>query len=217
MGVCLWGDKVENSQPYFGVNVLVVVRDGTLLPSEKYVIDGIEVRIDYWQEISILHRVRMLDGEWPWRSGSYRTRIVLHEKKLWFRKMDNAVQKSDSADPTDAVRESAMLLVEHLAKLRDYRLLNDLVGAKAECWRIAWGAIELIFLLNRRYVRYDYWKEVFECPNQPADLRRQLETLLELTEVSIDSMVEAGEKLCEELFEIVRSRGINLVSSNLKV
>jgi hypothetical protein len=215
--VCMWGDKVENSQPYFGVNLLVVVRDGIHIPAQHYLFDGIEVNITYWQEISILYRARIFDEEWPWRSGSYRTRIVLHEKKGWSRKLDRAVHESDLADPTSAVRESAMLLLEHLAKLRDYRLQNDLVGEKDECRRIAWGAIELILLLNRRYVQYDYWKEVFECSIQTSDLRRQLETLLELTDKPVDIMVETAEKLCEEMFDMVRSRGISLVSSDLKV
>jgi len=215
--VCMWGDEVENSQPYFGVNLLVVVRDGIHIPAEPYLFDGIEVNITYWQEISILYRARIFDEEWPWRSGSYRTRIVLHEKKGWSRKLDRAVHESDMADSTSAVRESAMLLLEHLAKLRDYRLQNDLVGEKAECWRIAWGVIELILLLNRRYVQYDYWKEVFECSIQTSDLRRQLETLLELTDKPIDLMVETAEKLCEEMFDMVGSRGIRLVSSDLKV
>jgi hypothetical protein len=215
--VCMWGDEVENSQPYFGVNLLVVVRDGIHVPAEHYLFDGIEVNITYWEEIGILYRARIFDEEWPWRSGSYRTRIVLHEKKGWSRKLDRAVHESDLADPTSAVRESAMLLLEHLAKLRDYRLQNDLVGERAECWRIAWGAIELILLLNRRYVQYDYWKEVFECSIQTSDLRRQLETLLELTDKPIDLMVETAEKLCEEMFDMVRSRGISLVSFDLKV
>jgi hypothetical protein len=217
LAVCMWGDEVENSQPYFGVNLLVVVRDGIQIPAEHYLFDGIEVNITYWQEISILHRARIFDEEWPWRSGSYRTRIVLHEKKGWSRKLDQTVHESDLADPNMAVRESAMLLLEHLARLKDYRLQNDLVGEKAECMRIAWGAIELTFLLNRKYVRYDYWKEVFECPIQTPDLRPQLETLLELTKGPIDVMVENAEKLCEELFDMVGSRGISLASSDLKV
>jgi len=215
--VCLWGDEVENSQPFFGVNLLVVVRDGTRIPTEHYLFDGIEVNITYWEEIGILYRARIFDEEWPWRSGSFRTRIVLHERNGWSRKFDTAVHESDLADPTSAVRESAMLLLEHLAKLSDYRLQNDLVGEKAECWRIAWGAIELIFLLNRRYVRYDYWKEVFECPIQTSDLRVRLEILLELTDKPIELMVETAEKLCEEMFGMVRSRGTSLVSSDLKV
>ncbi|OLD11247.1 MAG: hypothetical protein AUI93_05120 [Crenarchaeota archaeon 13_1_40CM_3_52_10] len=215
--VCMWGDEIENSQPYFGVNLLTVVRDGFQIPSEKYLFDGIEVKITYWQEIGILHRARTFDEEWPWHSGLYRTRIVLHEKKGWFRKLDTAVRESDSADPANAIRESAMLLLGHLATLRDYQLLSDLVGEKAECWRIAWGAIELIFLLNHRYVRHDYWNEVFECPIQTSDLHRQLEILLELTDTPIDVMVEVADKLCEELFDVVRARGKSLVSSELRV
>jgi hypothetical protein len=131
--------------------------------------------------------------------------------------MDRAAGESDLADPTNAVRESALLLLRHLATLRDYQLQNDLVGEKAECWRIAWGAIELVFLLNHRYSRRDYWKEVFECPIQTSDFRHQLEILLELTRMSMDVMVGTAEKLCEELFDMVRSRRIDLTSSELKV
>ena len=94
---------------------------------------------------------------------------------------------------------------------------SDLVGEKAECWQIAWGAIELVFLLNHRYARRDYWKEVFECPIQTFDFRRQLEILLEVTSTSMDVMVGTAEKLCEELLEMVRSRRIGLTSSELKV
>jgi len=217
LAVCMWGDETENSQPYFGVNLLVVVRDGIRLPVQTYLFNGIEVKITYWEEIGILHRARTFDDEWPWQSASYRTRIVLYERKGWLRKMDRAAEESDLADSTNAVGDSALVLLRHLATLRDYQLQSDLVGEKAECWQIAWGAIELVFLLNHRYARRDYWKEVFECPIQTFDFRRQLEILLEVTSTSMDVMVGTAEKLCEELLEMVRSRRIGLTSSELKV
>ena len=215
--VCMWGDETENSQPYYGLNLLVVVRDGLRIPAQHYLLNGLEVSVYYWEEISILHQARTFTEEWPWRSDNYRTRIVLHEKNGWLRKLDAAVQKSESADPTVAVRESALLLVGHLGKLRDAQLTNNTVEMKAECWRIAWGAIELTLLLNRRYVRRDYWKEVFECPLQTPDLRNELELLLELTPSSTEIMAKAAEKLSAQLFEMVGTRGISLASSELKV
>lgn len=215
--VCMWGDETENSQPYFGLNLLVVVRDGVRIPVQHYLLDGLEVNIYYWQEISILHEATTFTEEWPWRSDNYRTRIVLYEKNGWLRKLDAAVLKSDSADPTDAIRESALLLVGHLGKLRDAQLSNRTAETKAECWRIAWGAIELTLLLNRRYVRHDYWKEVFECPVQTPDLRNELELLLELTSSSTEIMTKTAEKLTAQLFEMMGTRGISLASSQLKV
>jgi len=215
--VCMWGDETENSQPYYGLNLLVVVRDGLRIPAQHYLLNGLEVSVYYWEEISILHQARTFTEEWPWSSNNYRTRIVLHEKNGWLRKLDAAVQKSESADPTDAIRESALLLVGHLGKLRDAQLTNKTVEMKAECWRIAWGAIELTLLLNRRYVRRDYWKEVFECPLQTPDLQNELELLLELTPSSTEIMAKVAEKLSAQLFEMVGTRGISLASSELKV
>jgi len=44
-----------------------------------------------------------------------------------------------------------------------------------------------------------------------------LEILLEVTSTSMDVMVGTAEKLCEELFDMIRSRRIGLTSSELKV
>src|SRR5207302_9610559 len=81
--VCMWGDETENSQPYYGLNLLVVVRDVLRIPAQHYLLNGLEVSVYYWEEISILHQARTFTEEWPWSSNNYRTRIVLHEKNGW--------------------------------------------------------------------------------------------------------------------------------------
>jgi len=48
--VCMWGDETENSQPYYGLNLLVVVRDGLRIPAQHYLLNGLEVSVYYWEE-----------------------------------------------------------------------------------------------------------------------------------------------------------------------
>ncbi len=216
--VCMWGDEEENSQsPYSGVDLLVVTRDGVRLHGKDYVFGGISVRIAYWQEIAILHRARSFDENWPWYSDLYRRRVVLYEKKGWLRKLDSAVKESDVADSNDTIRESALSLYHDMTDLRDNLMKGDAVGVRADCLHVSWSSISLVFLMNRRYIRSDYWKEIFECPVQPSDFRPRLEILKGLVAAPQDDMVESAEKLGEELLEMVRSRGIKIASSELQV
>ncbi len=175
------------------------------------------MRIAYRQETSILHLARGFDENWPWYSDLYRRRVVLYEKKGWLRKLDNAAKESDVADSSDAIRESALSLYRDMTELRDNFVKGDAVGVRGDCLHVSWSSITLVLLINRRYVRSDYWKEIFECPVQPSDFRRRLEILKGLVAASQEDMVDSAEKLGEELLEMVRLRGIKIASSELQM
>ncbi len=142
---------------------------------------------------------------------------MLYEKKEWLRKLDRATEESDKADTTNAIREVALSLVRQNGDARDSLARDDIVGVKQSCWYAAFDAIKLVFLLNHRFARNDFWKEVFECPTRPSDFRQRLEILQGFDPSSLEELVGSLENLCRELLEIVTSRGIRITSSQLKV
>ncbi len=217
LAVCIWGATARTpDRPHSGLDLLVVVRDGVRLPSESYVFNGLPVQISYWQEIGILNRARMFDEDWPWYTGHYRNRIVLFERKAWCRHLDKALEQSDKADSTEAIRDVAFSLIDHFGDLRDDQLESDAAEVMNSSMHIAWDAVKLVFLVNRAYWKKG-WKDVFECPVKPSDFRHLVETAMGITSASREEMIRAAEKLFEEGLEMVRSRGIGTDTSQLRV
>jgi hypothetical protein len=77
----------------------------------------------------------------------------------------------------------------------------------------------LVFLLNSRYVTTTswYWKQAFECPWKPRAFEKLAEVSAGFTPASPEEVSEAAERLCAEVIEMARSRGVVTESNELAV
>ncbi len=209
--------KLDRS--YSDLEIICVVRDGVEIPAKYYVYQGIVVEVDYVQESNILKAASEVKKDWPIEADSYRNRLVLYERNGWLRLLDEAVARSDQADMNEALRIASVELVEDLSFLRNAQLTRDAVAVKIGGRAIAQDAARLVFLLNRRYITTTswFWKETFECPSKPSDFRRLVETACDFIPATPDEVNMAGEQLCSEILQMVRSRGITVESETLIV
>lgn len=180
---------------------------------------GLVVEIDYLQETSFLKGARKVDTEWPIQADTYRNRTVLFDREGWTTKLDSASKEGDESDFTEAVRSSAIGIVESLASLRNARLTGDLLDLKSRGLYLAVDAAKVIYLLNKRYVLTTsrFWKQLFECPLKPSNLEDLVRTVAGFDSSLMEEREKSAEELCSSVLELVESRGTSISSDELLV
>lgn len=213
LAVCLWGPSAsEKEESVSYLDVAAVVKAGEYInPTKKSVCEGIEVTVAYWDESSFMARARDFDEYWP----AYRSRFlelkVLYERDAWTRNLRPALEESDRADSTVAIRDESLDMVRHLGILRDDQRSGDPDNIKEECSRIADSAVNLLLLLNHKpYPIGDFWSGILEMPAKPADFRRLVGSAKGYLRVDQQEMMDDTMKLVDEMLEMVRLRGISI-------
>ncbi len=199
-------------RPYSDLEMICVVRDGTEIPNKHYVYDGLLVEIEYHQESEYLKAARRTGWDWPIQADQYRNHIVLFDQNNWMRKLDEAVAENDRADFTEAIRLAAIGMTESLAAVRNAIFKGDQLDLRTRAFYMAWDTARVVFLLNRKYVLTTswFWKQLFECPEQPKDFRKLIEAVAGFVESTSGQLTEAAERLWQETMLIVRERGITI-------
>ncbi len=148
-----------------------------------------------------------------------RNRIVLFERDGWTRMLDEAVKENDAADFLDAVRFAALRMTESLAAVRNADIKDDLLDLRTRALYMAWDTARVVYLLNRKYVLTTswYWRQLFECPEQPRELRRLVEIVAGFVNSSRQELVDAAERLWKETMLPVIRRGVSIESSEILV
>ncbi len=206
-------------RPYSDLEMACIVRDSVTLPPKYYVHNGLLVEIDYPQESAFLRAARQLGSDWPIQADQYRNRIVLFERDGWLQKLDEAVRETDRADFKEALRFAALAMTESLAAARNARFQNDMVDLRTRAFYMAWDTARVVFILNRKYVLTTswYWKQLFECPEQPKDFPKLVETVAGFVNSNREELVEAVERLWSETMLLVRGRGVSIESDVILV
>jgi kanamycin nucleotidyltransferase len=219
--VCIVGSTAKKlERPYSDLEMFCVVSDSVEVPPMKYLVhNGLLVQIEYPQESKLLEDARKVTMEWPWYADQYRNRIVLFERNGWLRKLDEAVADSDSTDFTDAIRTAALAMTETLAAVWNADYIHDHVALKSGSYWMAMETAKLVFLLNKRYVLTSswFWKQAFECPQQPKDFKRLVNTAAGFVNSTDAERVDAVEKLWKETVKLVLARGISIESTGITV
>jgi len=206
-------------RPFSDLEMTTIVKDSVELPTKFYVYDGLLVQIDYRQESEFLKSAREPGRDWPVGVDEYRNRIVMFERDGWTWRLDEAVKENDATDFSDPVRFAALRMTESLAAVRNADFKDDLVVLRTRAFYMAWDAARVVYLLNRKYVLTTswYWKQLFECPEQPRELRRLVEIVAGFVNSSRQELVDAAERLWKETMLLVIRRGVSIESSEILV
>ncbi len=206
-------------RPFSDLEMTTIVKDSPDLPTRFYVYDGLLIQIDYRQESEFLKSAREPGRDWPVGADECRNRIVLFERDGWTRMLDEAVKENDAADFSDAVRFAALRMTESLAAVRNADFEDDLLDLRTRAFYMARDAARVVYLLNRKYVLTTswYWKQLFECSEQPRDLKRLVEIVAGFVNSSRQELVDAAERLWKETMILVIRRSVSIESSEILV
>lgn len=206
-------------RPFSDLEMMAVVKDSVEIPTKYYVYNGLLVQIDYRQESEFLRTAREPGRDWPLGADECRNRIVLFERDGWTAKLVEAVKENDTKDFSDALRFAALGMTESLAAVRNADFKNDLTDLRTRAFFLASDTARVVYLLNRKYVLTTswFWKQLFECPEQPRDLKRLVEIVAGFVPSSRLELVEAAERLWKETMVLVTRRGISIESSEILV
>ncbi len=157
--------------------------------------------------------------DWPLGADQFRNRIVLFERHNWLKKLEEAVAQNDRADFTEELRWAVLTVTESLAAVRNARIKGDLRDLRTRAFYMAWDAARVVFLCNRKYVLTTswFWKQLFECQEQPKDFRNLIDIVAGFTESTQTELVDATEKLWLETITMVRARGFSIESMDIIV
>jgi hypothetical protein len=206
-------------RPFSDLEMDIIVRDTLEVPTKYYLHDGLLVQIDYKQESPFLKEVVKITREWPLWADECRNRIVLFERDGWTRKLSEAVKENDKADFAEVLRFAILGMTESLAAVRNADFQDDLNDLKTRAFYLAWDTAKLVYLLNRKYVLTTswFWRQLFECPEQPRDLRKLIDILAGFAPSTREDLVETAERLWRETMTLVRKHGISIESSGILV
>ncbi len=220
LAVFITGSTAKSlDRPFSDLEMTTIVKDSVELPTKFYVYDGLLIQIDYRQESEFLKSAREPGRDWPVGADECRNRIVLFERDGWTRMLDEAVKENDAADFLDAVRFAALRMTESLAGVRNADFKDDLLDLRTRAFYMARDAARVVYLLNRKYVLTTswYWKQLFECSEQPRDLKRLVEIVAGFVNSSRQELVDAAERLWKETMILVIRRSVSIESSEILV
>ena len=217
LAVCIGGSTAKKlDRPYSDLEMFCVLTDGLEVPEMKYLArNGLLVQIEFFQESKLLEDARKVSMEWPWYADQYRNRIVLFEKERWLSKLKQAVEEDDKADFTGVIRWAALAMTETLAAVRNADIVQDQIALRSAAYWMALDTAKLVLLLNRKYVLTTswFWKQAFECQEQPEDFERLIRTAAGFVDSTDAERVNAVEKLWKKTIKLVHARGISLEST----
>src|SRR5713101_1107199 len=204
-------------RPYSDLEMTAIVKDNVEIPTKCYVYEGLLIQIDYRQESEFLKAAREPGRDWPLGADEPRNRTLLFEHDNWTRKLVEAVKENDATDFTEALRFATLGMTESLAAVRNADFKDDLVDLRTRAFYLAWDTARVVYLLNQRYVLTTswYWKQLFECPIQPHDLRPLIEATAGFAPSNRERIVDAAERLWSETMLLVRALGISIESSEI--
>jgi kanamycin nucleotidyltransferase len=220
LAVCVYASTAKNlDRPYSDLEIFCVVTDGIEVKNKRYVYHGLLVEIDYFQESNFLKEAARVGWDWPLGADQFRNRIVLFERNNWLKKQEEAVAQNDKADFTEELRWAVLTVTESLAAVRNARIKGNLRDLRTRAFYMAWDAARVVFLCNRKYVLTTswFWKQLFECQEQPKDFRNLIDTVGGFIESTQPKLVDATEKLWLETMKMVRARGFSIESMDIIV
>jgi KNTase-like protein len=207
-------------RPYSDLELIVVVRDRAAeIPMKYYLRGGLIIHIQYLKSSYALDDSRQFTDSWHLVADQYRNRIILYERDGWFRRLDEAITKSDRMDSREAIRKAFMMMTESVAVLRNDVLTNDKVGVLTRGRVLAEDAARILFLMNRRYVTTTswYWKIAFDLPKKPKDFKKLVEKMNGFVSTTAEEVVASSERMYKEVSAMVTYHGIKIERHDLWV
>ncbi len=220
LAVYVCGSTSKNLDRSFSdLELIVVVRDRAEIPMKYYLHGGLIIHIQYPKSSYTLDDAEQFTDNWHWVADQYRNRIALYERDRWFRRLNEAVAKSDKRDSHEAIRKSFMMMTESMAVLRNDVLTNDWVGVLLRGRVLAEDAARILFLLNRRYVTTTswFWKIAFDLRDRPKDFKRLVEKMSGFVPTTRKEIVASCEMMYKEVSHLLTHHGVKIERDSLWV
>ena len=220
LAICIYASTAKKlDRPYSDLEIFCVTSDGLEVKNKRYVYDGVLVEIDYFQESNFLKEATRVGWDWPLGADQYRNRIVLFERNNWLRILEKAVAENDSADPAEELRWATLTLTESLAAVRNAHIKRNHRDLRTRAFYLAWDTARVVFLHNREYVltTSGYWKQLFECREQPKELRKLVDIVAGFVKSTDSELIDAAEELWRETMVMVQPRGISIETIDITV
>ena len=220
LAVCVYGSTAKKlDRPYSDLEIFCVVTDSLELKNKRYVHNGLLVEIDYFQESNFLKEAVRVGWDWPVGTDQYRNRIVLFERDNWLKKLELAVAENDRANFAEELRWAVLSVTESLAAVRNALIKGDPRDLRTRAFYMAWDAARVVFLCNRKYVLTTswFWKQLFECQEQPKNLRNLIDIVAGFTKSTQTELVNATEKLWLETMKMAQTREVSIESTHIMV
>ena len=220
LAICIYASTAKKlDRPYSDLEIFCVASDGLEVKNKRYVYDGVLVEIDYFQESNFLKEAKRVGWDWPLGADQYRNRIVLFERDNWLRILEKAVAENDSADPAEELRWATLTLTESLAAVRNAHIKRNHRDLRTRAFYLAWDTARVVFLHNREYVltTSGYWKQLFECREQPKELRKLVDIVAGFVKSTDSELIDAAEELWRETMVMVQPRGISIETIDITV
>src|SRR5260370_40707287 len=97
-------------RPFSDLELIVVVRDTIEIPMKYYLHRGLIIHIQYLKYSYTLDDAEQFTDNWHWVADQYRNRIVLYERDGWFRRLNEALARSDNRDSRDGIEKALMVM-----------------------------------------------------------------------------------------------------------
>jgi len=220
LAICIYASTAKKlDRPYSDLEIFCVASDGLEIKNKRYVYNGVLVEIDYFQESNFLKEAKRVGWDWPLGADQYRNRIVLFERDNWLRILEKAVAENDSADPAEELRWATLTLTESLAAVRNAHIKRNHRDLRTRAFYLAWDTARVVFLHNREYVltTSGYWKQLFECREQPKELRKLVDIVAGFVKSTDSELIDAAEELWRETMVMVQPRGISIETIDITV
>jgi len=220
LAICIYASTAKKlDRPYSDLEIFCVASDGLEVKNKRYVYNGVLVEIDYFQESNFLKEAKRVGWDWPLGADQYRNRIVLFERDNWLRILEKAVAENDSADPAEELRWATLTLTESLAAVRNAHIKRNHRDLRTRAFYLAWDTARVVFLHNREYVltTSGYWKQLFECREQPKELRKLVDIVAGFVKSTDSELIDAAEELWRETMVMVQPRGISIETIDITV
>ena len=206
LAIFVYGSTSKNlDRPYSDLEISVIIRDGVEVPMKYYVLNGLVIQIEYVQSSVSLRAAEKVTSNWHWEADQHRNRIVLYERDHWFRRLDEAIQRNESENWSEAIRKSFMMMTESMASLKNDVITDNKNGILMRGRTIAEDAARLVLLLNRKYVTTTswFWKITFDVPKKPNDFKKLVEKMSGFVPTTDKQVAAASERLYKETYELV--------------
>ena len=206
-------------RPFSDLELIVVVRDRAEIQMKYYLHRGLIIHIQYLKSSYTLDDADQFTDNWHWVADQYRNRIDLYERDRWFKRLDEAVAKSDKRNSREAIQKSFMMMTESLAVLRNDVLTSDKLGVLMRARVLAEDAARILLLMNRRYVTTTswFWKIAFDLRNKPKDFKKLVEKMSGFVPTTGEEIVAASERLYKEMSDLVAHCGVKIEHDHLWV
>ena len=220
LAVYVCGSTSKNlDQPFSDLEMIVVVRDGVEIPMKYYLHKGLIIQVDYLQSSNFLRAAERFTDNWHMEADQFRNRISLFEREKWFNSLEKAVAKNEKADTRETIRKAFLMMTESRAVLKNALITGDRIGILGSARTIAEDSARIIFVVNRMYVKTTswFWKMAFGAPKKPEGFRVLAEKMCGFTSTTPKEVVEASEKLYQEMCEFVAGEGVGIERVDLWV